>query len=211
MEKIDILLPKKLENLQLPDPDLVQTYKDIEDRIIYLEGLIGGEEDPYEDNSIGIIKKIMQYNREDKLLDPAERKPIKIFIDSCGGEVYGTITLINTISMSKTPVYTINLRDALSAAGYVFMSGHKRFSFPQSTVLIHSGSIGYSGDKNKVDTMRKHYEKIEKSLDGFILSKTTIDAKTLKTKAPKEWYLTTEDAIKYGVSDKIIESLDDIL
>lgn len=211
MNDIALVLPKSLENLKLPDPDLVQSYRDIDDRVIYLEGVIGGEDDPLEDNSIGIVKKIMQYNREDKLIDPAERKPIKIFIDSCGGDAFGTVTLINTISMSKTPVYTINLRDALSAAGYVFMSGHKRFSFPQSTVLIHSGSIGYSGDKNKVEVARKHYDKIEKSLDDFVLSKTTIDAKTLKTKAPKEWYLTAEDAVKYGVSDRIIEGLDEIL
>ena len=55
MEKIDILLPKSLENLQLPDPNLVQYYKDIDERIIYLEGFIGGENDPNEDKSIGIV------------------------------------------------------------------------------------------------------------------------------------------------------------
>ena len=60
MEKIDILLPKSLENLQLPDPNLVQYYKDIDERIIYLEGFIGGENDPNEDNSLGIVKQIMQ-------------------------------------------------------------------------------------------------------------------------------------------------------
>ena len=93
--------------------------------------------------------------------------------------------------MSKTPVYTINLRDALSAAGYVFMSGHKRFTFPGATVLIHSGSIGYSGDKDKVDAMRKHYDKIVKTLDDLVLSKTNIDAKTLRSKSEREWYLNT--------------------
>ena len=210
-QQIAVVIPKQLENLKLPDPDLVQYYKDIDERIIYLEGFIGGENDPNEDNSIGIVKRIMQYNREDKLIDPEDRKPIKIFIDSGGGDAYGTVTLVNTILMSKTPVYTINLRDALSAAGYVFISGHKRFAFPGATVLIHSGSVGYSGDKDKVDAMRKHYDKIIKTLDDLILSKTNIDAKTLRSKSAREWYLGNEDMIKYGVADKIVESLDEII
>ena len=210
-EESIVIVPKDVENLKLPDPDLVQYYKDIDERIIYLEGYIGGENDPNEDNSIGIVKRIMQYNREDKLIDPEDRKPIKIFIDSGGGDAYGTVTLVNTILMSKTPVYTINLRDALSAAGYVFMSGHKRFTFPGGTVLIHSGSVGYSGDKDKVDAMRKHYDKIVKTLDDLILSKTSIDAKTLRSKSAREWYLGNEDMIKYGVADKIVESLDEII
>lgn len=210
-EESIVIVPKDVENLKLPDPDLVQYYKDIDERIIYLEGFIGGETDPNEDNSIGIVKRIMQYNREDKLIDPEDRKPIKIFIDSGGGDAYGTVTLVNTILMSKTPVYTINLRDALSAAGYVFISGHKRFAFPGSTVLIHSGSIGYSGDKDKVDAMRKHYDKITKTLDDLILIKTKINAKTLRTKSSREWFMGVDDMIKNGVADQAVTSLEEIL
>lgn len=210
-EESIVIVPKDVENLKLPDPDLVQYYKDIDERIIYLEGYIGGENDPNEDNSIGIVKRIMQYNREDKLIDPEDRKPIKIFIDSGGGDAYGTVTLVNTILMSKTPVYTINLRDALSAAGYVFISGHKRFAFPGSTVLIHSGSIGYSGDKDKVDAMRKHYDKITKTLDDLILIKTKINAKTLRTKSSREWFMGVDDMIKNGVADQAVTSLEEIL
>lgn len=211
MEQIAVVIPKSIENLKLPDPALIQIYKDIEERIIYLEGYIGGEDDPADDNSIGIAKRIMQYNREDKLIAPEERKPIKIFIDSGGGDACGTVTLVNTIMMSKTPIYTINLRDSLSAAGYIFMSGHKRFAFPGSTVLIHSGSIGYSGDKDKVDAMRKHYDKITKALDDLILNKTKIDAKTLRTKSSREWFMGVDDMIKYGVADQVVTSLEEIL
>lgn len=211
MEQISVVIPKSLENLKLPDPELVQCYKDIEERIIYLEGYIGGETDPTDDNSMGIAKRIIQYNREDKLIEPEERKPIKIFIDSGGGDAYGTVTLVNTIVMSKTPVYTINLRDALSAAGYVFMSGHRRFAFPGSTVLIHSGSVGYSGDKDKVDAMRKHYDKITKTLDDLIVRRTKIDAKTLRAKSSREWFMGVDDMIKHGVADQIVTSLEEVL
>ena len=52
MENLDIIIPKNLENLQLPDPDLLHQYEDEEARRIYLEGAIGTEDDPMNDNSI---------------------------------------------------------------------------------------------------------------------------------------------------------------
>lgn len=211
MESIDILLPKNLENLQLPDPNLLQYYKDIEDRVLYLEGGIGDESDPDNSNSMGIVKKIIQYNKEDKNIPDNERKPIKIFIDSYGGDALRTAVLVNVIEMSKTPIYTINLCDALSAAGYVLAAGHKRFAIRGTSVLIHTGSVYYNGDKVKIDASKKHNDKIVKELIDKFLSKTKINSKTYKTKAPKEWYLDANDALNYGVIDRIINTIDEII
>ena len=76
MENLGIIIPKNVENLQLPDPNLLHQYEDEEARRIYLEGTIGTEDDPTNDNSIGIVKRILRYNREDRGLSPSERKPI---------------------------------------------------------------------------------------------------------------------------------------
>ena len=78
MENLGIIIPKNVENLQRPDPELLHQYEDEEARRIYLEGVIGTEDDPMNDNSIGIIKRILRYNREDKGLPPEERKPIML-------------------------------------------------------------------------------------------------------------------------------------
>ena len=59
MENLGIVIPKNVENLQLPDPDLLHQYEDEEARRIYLEGAIGTEDDPMNDNSIGIVKRIL--------------------------------------------------------------------------------------------------------------------------------------------------------
>ena len=140
MENLDIIIPKNLENLQLPDPDLLHQYEDEEARRIYLEGAIGTEDDPMNDNSIGIIKRILRYNREDKGLSPEERKPIMLYIDSPGGDVTGALVLCHIIMTSKTPVYTVNMCACFSASGVVLVCGHKRYALKGSSVLIHSGS-----------------------------------------------------------------------
>ena len=62
LENLSVVIPKNLENLQLPDPDLLHMYEDEEARRIYLEGVIGTEDDPTNDNSIGIVKRILRYN-----------------------------------------------------------------------------------------------------------------------------------------------------
>ena len=105
MEKLSLVIPKTAENLSLPDMSLLFDYENDESRILYLEGSIGGEDDPMNDNSIGLIKRIMRYNRQDKLISPDERTPIKILIDSPGGDELGTIILANVILLSISSEY----------------------------------------------------------------------------------------------------------
>lgn len=210
-EESIVIVPKDVENLKLPDPALRREYIDIENRVIYLEGEIGGDEDPLDRNSLGIAKMIIEYNRDDRGIAEEERKPIKIFINSIGGDAFGTLILVNVIALSKTPVHTINLCQAASAAGYVLASGHKRLALPGTSVLIHSGSVYYGGDREKVDTARKHMDKLTDGLNDMLFKRTGINQKTFKAKAPKEWYLDAEECVKYGVVDKIVENIDEIL
>lgn len=210
-EESIVIVPKDVENLKLPDPMLRREYIDIDNRVIYLEGEIGGDDDPLDRNSLGIAKTIIEYNRDDRGIARDQRKPIKIFINSIGGDVLGTLVLVNVIALSKTPIHTINLCQSASAAGYVLASGHKRFALPGTSVLIHSGSVYYGGDREKVDVARKHIDKLSNGLTNMLFEKTNIDQKTFKAKAPKEWYLDAEECVKYGVVDKIVESIDEIL
>lgn len=211
MEKFSLVIPKSAENLSLPDMSLLFDYENDEGRVLYLEGVIGGEDDPMNDNSMGIIKRIVRYNRQDRLIPVEERVPIKLFIDSPGGDALGTIVLANTIMCSKTPVYTINMCAAHSSAGLIFACGKKRFVFPGSAVLVHSGSTYVGGTKEQADSIKKFFDKTDKRFRDILFKVTKIDSKTYRQKAPKDWYLDDEECIKYGVADKIIESLDEIL
>lgn len=211
MESIDIVIPKNLENLQLPDPVLLHHYEDEEARRIYLEGAIGTEDDIAGENSTQIIKRILRYNREDKGVPTNERKPIFLFIDSGGGSGLDCLVIANLILQSKTPVYTVNMCCAYSAAGILLSCGHKRFALRGSTVLIHTYSAGIDGTRENIENQKRFFDKLDKRIVEVLAKQTKVDSKMYRQKAPKNWYLDDEECLKYGVIDKIVDDIDEIL
>lgn len=191
-------------NMSLPSQELRDAWKDELNRVLWIDCEI-------DTPCMAIVKQIMEYNRADAGKPVEERMPIKLFIDTNGGSVVVMWTLIKAIKMSKTPVYTINISSALSAGAHILAAGHKRFAFPGSTVLIHSGSCSYSGTYEQADSAKKYYDSISKKAEDLLVADTKIDTKTLKKKAPSDWYLDEDDALKYGVVDKIVESYEEIL
>ena len=124
-EMFTLEIPKDVENLQLPNPTLLDYYKDTEQRTFWLEGEVN-------DETLELVKTIMRINHEDEKykMSIEERVPIKIFIDTHGGDAQVMWTLMNAIAISKTPVYTIVYCTAMSAGSYILSAGHKRFAFP---------------------------------------------------------------------------------
>lgn len=205
-ETFSLEIPKNVENLQLPDPTLLDYYKDSEARTFWLEGEVSGD-------TLELVKTIMRINHEDTARNiPAEqRTPIRIFIDTPGGNTQVMRSLIGAIEISQTPVYTIVYCCAMSAGSYILAAGHKRFAFPNSIVLVHSGNLGYQGTVEQVESAKKFFDKLDKSDNDTFLSHTSINAKELKRKGAVDWYMTTEEALKYGVIDRIIESFDEVM
>lgn len=189
-------------NLQLPSPSIRDFYRDEKSRIIWIRNQIDA-------SSLNVIKKIMNYNKADAGVPVELRKPIKIFLDTPGGSVQIMWSIVNAIKMSKTPVYTYNYCVAMSAGSHILAAGHKRFGFPGSTVLIHSGSCMFSGTQEQADSAKKFYDALGKKADEQLLSDTKIDSKTFKKKSPFDWYIDTEDALKYGIIDKIVEDYEE--
>lgn len=188
-------------NLQLPSPSLRNFYRDEAARNIWLQ-------DEIDDSTMGIVKKIINYNKQDKGLPLEERTPIKLFIDTGGGDVTVMWALINTIKLSKTPVYTVNIRDALSAGAHILAAGHKRYGMPSSTVLIHSGSCAYSGTQEQAASAKKYYDAVSKQAEECLLQDTKISKAVLKRKAPSDWYLNAQEALENGIIDEIITDFD---
>lgn len=191
-------------NLQLPSPTLRNYYRDEENRQLWIL-------DAIDEATLDIMYKIMHYNKLDKDIPVEKRKPIKIFIDSVGGSVPHTWSIIKAIKMSKTPVWTINWCGCYSAAGDLLASGHHRLAMPGSTVLLHSGSCMYRGNQEMVENAKKYYDSLSKKVNDNLLNDTKIDPKVFKKKAPSDWYLTAEEALENGIIDKIVESFDEIV
>lgn len=203
LDNILMGIPDEIANLQLPDPTLRDHYRDEENRIFWLN-------DTVERCAEDLIKMIMRCNMEDKGIPTEERKPIKIFIDSPGGDVTFMWSIINMMEMSKTKIITINYCTAYSAAGEILASGHERWAMPGSNVMIHLGSCVYAGDAANVETTKKYFDKISKKTIDHLIKRTKIEPKMFKKKTITDWFLDEDDALKYGVVDKIVTDFDEI-
>jgi len=192
--------------LELADPSLVSFYKDYNNRIIWLDKDIS-------DNLFAEIRMILQFNREDEQagIKPEKRKPIKLMIQSYGGNLDACYAMIDVINLSKTPVYTVNLQCAMSSGCLILLNGHKRYCMPMSQALIHSGSGNQGGSFEQVVAQTDNYKKLIEMMKENILSHTKIDSKLFTKWRGKETYLYAEDQVKYGLVDEIITDINDII
>lgn len=199
-------IPAEIENLKLPNPELLDAYTDRKNRLILIDydiddGLL---------HEVG--RQILEYNREDKGKTADERTPIVILINSGGGSLDSTYATIAIMETSKTPIITVNMNCAYSAAGLILMAGHKRYCMPRSQVLIHSGSAqGIGGNFEDIQESTKSYKKMVEEMREFIVSKTKIDKALMKKFQARDWYLDTSQQTELGVVDEVLTNLDEIL
>lgn len=201
MSNILIGVPESVANLQLPDPDLRDFYRDEQDRIYRLNHELT-------DADLALVNMILKCNQEDKDKPVEERKPIKVYISSPGGDVVTLWTIIQAIQHSKTPVQTVNISYAYSAAAEILVAGHKRYSLPGTQTMFHRGSAFYGGEQSTVESMQKHFTGLENKLRDFLLSHTKIDPKVYKKKASSDIYMDENDCLKNGVVDEILYDYD---
>lgn len=203
---LDIVIPDEVENLKLPNPELVNYYKDCDNRMIYIDFEI--DETLLRD----VGRQIIEYNRIDYGVPVEFRKPIVMLINSGGGCLDSTYATIAIMEMSKTPIITVNMNSAYSAAGLLLMAGHRRYCMARSQVLIHSGSAsGISGNYEDIQESTKSYKKMVEEMREFIISKTKIDKTLMKKNQSKDWYLDTTSQVELGCVDAVLSSLDDII
>jgi ATP-dependent Clp protease protease subunit len=199
-------IPKEIADIKLPDPDLLRFYKNQKSRIIYLDYII-------DEDFIQLVgNQIIEYNIEDKGKPVEERKPIVILINSGGGNLETCFAVVGIIEQSKTPVITVNLSSAHSAAGLILLAGHKRYCMPRSQMLIHKGSAsGISGNFDEIADSMKSYKKIVDDMINLICDKSKIERKDITKNCKPDWFLSVEQQISFGAVDKVLDSLDDIL
>ncbi len=188
----------------VPMPDTLSYYILEKERKYYIDSDIT-------ENIITLQRMLLRWNMEDKGKPVEERKPIWVYIMSYGGEADYMWMLIDAIKMSKTPVYTVNIGVAASAAAIIFIAGHKRFMMPNAHVLIHEGSAQMSGDAVKVMDATDAYRKELKRMRDFILEHTEIPKTSMSKKRNNDWTLDSEYCLANKVCDVLVESFDDII
>lgn len=203
---LDIAIPQNVENLQLPDPSLLQFYKNYENRILWIDNEISTL-------TLEYAKMIMQWNFEDKKNDiPVEKRiPIKVVFFSPGGDLEVNNCLVDTIQLSKTPVIGINVGMAASSGCFIYLACHKRYTFPTAEFLLHKGSGNFSGNYDEVISAIVNYQRQIEELGNFVLNRTNIPKTEFEANFGNDWYISAKEAVEYGVAEKIITSLDEII
>ena len=177
----------------------VSAMYDAIDRVLFLA-------DVTDEAAETIAHLIRMWNIIDRVIEPSSRKPIKLFIDSCGGSVTAGFTIINAISLSKTPVYTINMGTAYSMGLCILAAGHKRFAYKDATFLFHEGSTDIGQiDAGKFKNYSKFYEMLLEKIKIFLLTHTNMTEEMYKEKYRDEWWFFADEAIEYGFIDEILE------
>ncbi len=138
------------------------------------------------------------------------KSDVKIYINSPGGSVTSALAIYDTMRYIKCDISTICVGLAASAASLLLSAGKngKRFVLPNSEIMIHQVMGGVEGQATDIDIHAKHILKIKERLNK-ILAKHTGQKLTKVTKdAERDYFMSAEEARKYGIIDKIIKCSD---
>lgn len=167
-------------------------------RIIHIGSIIDGLGKSVE----SVIRFWNEY--DETLMIPVEnREPIKLYIDSPGGILIDTLSIVDAIELSKTPVYTICTGCAYSGGFFIFISGHKRFVYKRASLMFHEGETSTSGDANKFRNYSDFYDKQLNILKDITISKTNITEEYYNDHKRDDLWMTADEAIKLGCADEI--------
>jgi ATP-dependent Clp protease protease subunit len=170
-----------------------------------------------EQENIGyrIKKKILEINESDYLIKKLAAiygfiyvpRPIKLYIDTYGGDIYTTLGLVGVIESSATPVFTYYTGSAMSAGFLILISGHKRFCYKYSSLMYHqisTESVGGEARKQEMDVDENR--RIMDIIEDIITSKTKISKRKLTQiyNQKDDWYINPEEALKLEIIDEIL-------
>ena len=161
------------------------------DRIIFLSTDINPE-------SSNLIKSQLLY------LDQISNDPIKLYIDSPGGEVYTGMGIIDTMDYINSDVETVNIGLAASMAAVILCNGTTRKSLPNSRTLLHQPMGGAYGQSSDIEIASIEIKKLKNILYKIISKKTGKAMKDVSIDADRDYWMNPKEALKYGVIDEII-------
>jgi ATP-dependent Clp protease protease subunit len=152
-----------------------------------------------------IIQDIYEINDEDRKRQTVE--PIKLIINSFGGEVFSGLALIDVIDSSQTPIHTICHGSAMSMALIVYAAGHHRIASKYATFMYHEAAYELNGKVAFHKQELKETERIDKICDAYLISKSKFTQKVLQPHRDRqaEWYFDVKTAQRYGLVDEILE------
>lgn len=166
----------------------------LQERIIFLGNEI-------EDNIANVVMaQMLHLDAEDP------EKDIQLYINSPGGSITSALAIYDTMQFIKSPVSSICIGQAASAAAVLLLAGEKgkRFALPNSRVLLHQPSGGVQGTSMDIEIQTREMVRLRKVLNGIIAKHTGQDIKKIAKDTERDFILSAEEAKEYGVVDEVI-------
>lgn len=135
------------------------------------------------------------------------KEDIKLYINSPGGSVTSALALYDTMQHVKADVSTICIGQAASAAAVLLACGAagKRYSLPNSRVLIHQVMGGVEGQQKDVEIQAREMLRIKNQVNQILAKHTGQNIKKIEQDSDRDFFMTADEAKKYGIVDKIIQ------
>ena len=167
----------------------------LKERIIFLSGEINNEMADL------IVAQLLFLEAEDP------DKDIQIYINSPGGSVSAGFAIYDTMQYIKPDVSTICVGLAASMGAFLLASGTKgkRYALPNADIMIHQPLGGTQGQAEDIRIQAEKILEIRKRINKILSKKTGQDIEIINRDTDRDYYLNAEDAVKYGLIDKVME------
>ena len=159
-----------------------------------------------------VDKTIRMWNRIDdtEMVEWGKRIPIKLYINSTGGDFNSMLTIMDIIKLSKTPVYTINTGVVHKEAFFIFIAGHQRYAYPKSSFVYERDLKHLDEEDRSLDNYIAFYERQLAEIKDVILEKTKITENEYNKHLKGTWWMTAEDAQKLRICNEVLNAYQSI-
>lgn len=189
-----MLIPTVIEKSQFGERAYDIYSRLLKERIIFI-GM------PIDDNvANAVIAQLLFLDSQDSESD------VKLYINSPGGSVTAAMAIYDTMQFIKADVSTICVGLAASGSAILLAAGKKgkRFALPNSEVMIHQVAGGVEGQATDIDIHARHILKVKERLNKIMAKHTGKSLAKVAADAERDYFMTAEEARKYGIIDKII-------
>ena len=168
----------------------------LKERVIFLVG-------PVDDNTANLVIAQMLFLESEN-----PDKDINFYINSPGGSVPAGMAIYDTMKFIKCDVSTLCVGMAASMGAFLLAAGTKgkRFALPNSTVMIHQPSGGFQGQVSDIERHAQYAIDIKRRFIDMMVKMTGRTAEQVELDHDRDRFLTSEQAVSYGIVDKVLQS-----
>ncbi len=168
----------------------------LKDRVIFMTGQV-------EDHMANLIVAQMLYLESEN-----PDKDIHLYINSPGGSVTAGLSIYDTMQFIQPNVSTMCIGQAASMGAMLLAGGAKgkRYALPHSRLMIHQPSGGAQGQASDIEIQANEIIKMRENLNILLSKHTGQEVETIARDTERDHYMSAEQALEYGLVDKIIEA-----